>query len=141
MLNKLKEQMKDVKVFVLNIVIAVLIFFLLIIGFYFVEELIEAFDRGYSENSMMYRIEDGNYGSLVQMYHTNEIIPVKAGKEMQEYYAAAQYFEAASYYKAFSETGDAARAEKYLKKMNEAAEEMGGISFVKDNVDAVLEIN
>lgn len=76
MLNKLKEQMKDVKVFVLNIVIAVLIFFLLIIGFYFVEELIGALDRGYNESSMMYRIEYGNYGTLVQMYHTNDVIPV-----------------------------------------------------------------
>lgn len=59
---------------------------------------------------------------------------------MKEYYAAAQYFEAASYYKAFSETGDAARAEKYLQKMNETVGEMGEISFVKDNVDTVLEI-
>ncbi len=141
MVNKLKEQMKDIKVFILNIIIVVMIFLLIIMGIFMVQEVADALDRGYKESSMMYRMEDESYDTLIRMYHTNEMIPVKASTEMREYYAVAQYYEAASYYKAFAETKDMTRAEKYQKRMREAAVEMGEFSFMQEKIHTALEIN
>lgn len=141
MWSKLKLQMQDIRVLILNIIIAVLVVLLLIVGALTVEEFSSAIDRGYKEESFIYRLNDESYETLLRLYHTNDIMSVKLGKEGEEYYSAAQYYEAASYYKVFSEAGDSARAEKYLEKMNVAAEKLGELGFVREKMDARLGIN
>lgn len=138
MRNKQEQQTRDVKVFLLNIVIGILIFLLIVGISYALGEWSDSKDRGYEENSFLYRMEDGRYDEMVRMYHENRALGITFDKEGQEYYAVAGYYEAASYYKAFTEAGDSARMEIYRRKMEAAAADMGAMSFVKSIIDAKL---
>ncbi|MGN1146663.1 MAG: hypothetical protein ACI4R5_09455 [Acetatifactor sp.] len=140
MWNKLKAQMKDIRVLVLNIIIVVLVFLLIIRVIMLVGEFSDSCERGYKEESFVYRMQDESYMSMVEMYHTNAGLQLKSSKEAEEYYGVAQYYEAASYYKIFFEAGDVLRMEKYLQKMNEASEKMGELGFVTEKIDARLGI-
>lgn len=54
--------------------------------------------------------------------------------------AVAEYFEAASFYKMYLTIGEADRAEECLIRMTEAAQEMGVLTYEKENIDTLLEI-
>lgn len=140
MQNKIKQKKQDIKIVVLNVVIGVLVLFLLITGVYALEEFSYEFDNGYKEDSFLYRIKDERFNEMVRMYHENEAYGKKFGEEGQEYYAIAKYYEAASFYKAFSEAGDTERTERYLSKMEAAADDMGAMAFTKDKIDEKLGI-
>lgn len=140
MKNRLKLQMQDIRVLILNVIIAVLVVVLLIMAALTVKEFSYAIDKGYKEEVFVYRLNDERYEMMLELYHTNDALSVKPSKEGEEYYNAAQYYEAATYYKMFLKAGDSLRAEKYLEKMNEAAKELGELGFVQKKMDVRLGI-
>lgn len=140
MKNRLKLQMQDIRVLILNVIIAVLVVLLFIMGALTVKEFSYAVDKGYEEEVFVYRLNDESYETMLELYHTNDALSVKLSQEGEEYYNAAQYYEAATYYKMFLEAGDSLRAEKYLEKMNEAAKELGELGFVREKMDVRLGI-
>lgn len=94
----------------------------------------EEYSYHYSEDSLYYRLEEEDFGSLVEMYYANEAAGVKADEDMKEYYGVARYFEAASYHKLYAEAQDAAKAEHYRMQMKEAKKQMGALSFLDQKI-------
>lgn len=130
---------KDKKVSILNIVIIVLAVVFVMALFSTIMETYSVFtDYSYDEDSFIYRIEDEQYGTLVQMYYDNCGSGGKEEKSMQEYYDLAKYFEAAFHYKIYAESGDIGRAEKYKAIMDEAEVGLGEFGFVAERIDEKL---
>lgn len=94
----------------------------------------EEYSYHYTADSLYYRLEDEDFGSLVEMYYANEAAGVKADEDMKEYYGVARYFEAASYYKLYSQAQDGAKAEYYQTQMEEAKAQMGALSFLDEKI-------
>lgn len=93
-----------------------------------------------SEDSMLYALEDGRYGDLVEDYHRNLVSDVDATETMEECYAIARYYEAAIDYKLAIQENDAELKEKTEEIMNTAAGEMGELSYAKGEIDKLLGI-
>ncbi len=94
----------------------------------------EDFNYSYSEDSFYYRLEDEEFGAMVEMYHANEAAGAKASANMKEYYGVAKYVEAASFYKMYMEAGDMEKADRYRERMQEAASEMGELAFLQERL-------
>lgn len=94
----------------------------------------EEYSYHYTADSLYYRLEDEDFGSLVEMYYANEAAGVKADEDMKEYYGVARYFEAASYYKLYAQAQDGAKAEYYQTQMEEARKQMGALSFLDEKI-------
>ena len=101
----------------------------------------ESFGWEYDADSFYYRLSDGDYGAMVEMYYLNEAYNVEPDEELNMYYGAARYFEAASWYKAYIEAGDDARAAAYRLTMDEAEAQMGALSMVAGDICAALDIS
>jgi len=139
LINWIKEQVKQPKLLLLDIVIAGLtVFFMFMIGFA-LEEVSYSFHY-YDENSFYWRLESGEYASMVTMYHTNVAEGKEKVKELQEYYGVARYFEAASEYKMYVEAGKEDLAKDALKVMEEAYAQMGDFSLVREKIHKKLGI-
>ncbi len=96
-------------------------------------------DRVYQPVSLYYRMEDGDYGRMVQMVWQNRVMG-ETDQEYAEYYAVADYFEAAVQYRICTETGDSAGAEKWLEKMADAEGRLGMFSEEKEKIRTCLGI-
>lgn len=94
----------------------------------------EEYSYHYSEDSLYYRLEEEDFGSLVEMYYANEAAGVKADEGMKECYGVARYFEAASYHKLYVQAQDVAKAEHYRTQMEEAKTQMGALSFLDQKI-------
>ena len=92
------------------------------------------------QESFYYRLSDGDYGAMVEMYHYNEANNVKPDKSLRQYYAVAEYFEAASWYKVYSQSGDMHRAAGYEEAMARAEKEMGALYMVAGDICRQLNI-
>ncbi len=140
MRNKMRRAGQNVTILAMNVIIIILcIFFVICVGLA-VMGLQDAFSVTYSENTMYYRLDDGDFYQMVEGYHMNLQEGHKASAEMQEYYGVAKFYEAASMYKAFYETGDIERAARELEKMNLARPEMGGWAMVETKILEQLDI-
>ena len=139
LINWIKEQSRQPKLLVLDIIIACLtVFFVFMIG-YAVEEASYSFHY-YDEDSFFWRLESEEYASMVTMYHMNVAEGKENVKELQEYYGVAKYFEAATEYKMYTEAGKEELAKEALQDMEEAYVQMGDFSMVKGKIDAKLGI-
>lgn len=125
---------------VTTIIIVVLAFFIILFTGMGVFELADGM-RVYtvSENSMIYALEDGRYGDLVEYYHRNLVSDVKASETMEECYAIAKYYEASIDYKLAILENDIEALEKAKTSMATAASEMGELSYAKAEIDELLE--
>lgn len=140
-MNKYKEQMKDVKLLVLNIVIIVLAIVMCVVLGMAVEEVQYAFsDYEISESSFLYNMEQERYGDMVEDYYQNCGSFHEEEKKMREYYGVAKYYEAAFFYKIYAENGDVERAQKYAAEMENATTQMGDFSFTEEKIDQKLGI-
>ena len=123
--------------FLLDILIAVLCVALVGAAFFAVSSLRDSLHLAYDADSFYYRLSDGDFGSMVEMYYSNESIGAKADEELQQYYAIARYYEAACWYRAYagrSETAD------YLAAMERAEKDMGPLAFVAEDIRESLKI-
>lgn len=126
---------------VTNLLIIIMAFFIILFTGMGLFEMIDAM-RIYtvSEDSMLYALEDGRYGDLVEDYHRNKVSNVKSTETMEECYAIARYYEAAIDYKLAVQEKDLALQEESLIRMNDAAEDMGALSYAKNEIDELLHI-
>lgn len=137
LINWIKEQAKQPKLLLLDIIIAGLTVFLVFMVGYAVEEASYSFQY-YDENSFYWRLESGEYASMVTMYYTNVAEGKENVKELQEYYGVARYFEAASEYRMYTEADREDLAKEALKTMEEAYVQMGDFSIVREKIHSKL---
>ena len=121
----------------LDIVIGVLCVLLVGALFFAIASFRENASYSYDEDSFYWRLEDGSFGQMVEMYYSNEAAGVEPTEDLLEYYAVAKYFEAASYYVLYQE--DAPEyAGYYQEKMETAAAEMGELAFLTEKIQKQL---
>ena len=135
--NWIKVQSKQPKLFVLDIIIAGLTVFLMVMIGFAVEEATYS-HYTYDENNFYWRLESEEYASMVNMYYLNVAEGKGDARELQEYYGVAKYFEAATDYKMYLEAGETERANEALADMEEAYVQMGDFSMVKGKIHAKL---
>ncbi len=141
MQNRQREFKQNIVIFVLNIVIVIMSILMVICGCVAVSSLYDAFSpRMYSEQSLYYCVQDGDFGRLVSYCHEGMQESDHASARVKEYYGIAKYYEAASFYKAFLETGDTERAEQAKAKMEQAYAEMGSWNIVQEEIHELLGI-
>ena len=138
---KNRENGLSAKAMILNIVIVILAFILLVTGAVAIGEIHDNF-KSYKmdESSFAYAMRKEAYGDMVRYYYQNCGTGDEEQRNLQEYYGVAKYYEAAFFYKIYVESGDMVRAERQQEFMNAAAEQMGDFAFVKDKIDAKLQI-
>lgn len=137
LVNWIKEQSKQPKLFVLDVMIAGLTVFLFMMIGFAVDE--ARYSRNYyDEDSFYWRLESGEYASMVTMYYANVAEGKENVKELQEYYGVARYFEAASEYKMYIKVGRDDLAKEALKIMEEAYVQMGDFSMVREKIHTKL---
>lgn len=136
-MNKTKKSPVNV---VLDIVIVLLCLALVGAVAFAIDIYMESFGWSYDADSFYYRLSDGDYGAMVDMYYSNESNNVKPDEELGMYYAVAEYFEAASWYKAYGEAGDSRWGEVYRQAMDEAQAQMGSLNMLAEDIRIALEI-
>ena len=94
----------------------------------------------YSEDSLLYALEDGRYGDLVSYHHKNMVSDAKSTETMKECYAIAAYYEAALDYQLAVGENNKVLQKELQSKMNEAANRMGELSYAKEEIDTLLGI-
>lgn len=139
MIDRIKAQMSDVKLMILNIVIIVLVFLMVILLKLTAEELYYVFsDYKYVEDSFVYAMEEENYGRMIEYSDENLGSLGKEDRKLREYYGVAKYYEAAFYYKMYTEAGDTIRAGEQRILMEAAMEQMGDFAFKAGEIDEIL---
>lgn len=141
MKNKIREGRQNMVILIMNIAIVALSILMVISGFAAVGNLREDFSFTYSEESMYYMVDSGDFYRMVEAYHRNTQEGSRGSSAMGEYYGVARYYEAASLYRAFLEAGDAERAERQKERMAEAREEMGSWAMVEEEIQTQLGID
>ena len=139
LISWLKEQAKQPKLFLLDIMVAGLTVFLMFMIGFALEEASYSFHY-YDEDSFFWRLESEEYAPMVTMYYTNVAEGKENEKELQEYYGVARYFEAATEYKMYMEAGKEELAKEVLKVMEEAYVQMGDFSIVREKIHTRLGI-
>ncbi len=91
-----------------------------------------------SESSMLYALEDGRYSDLVEYYHRNLTADAKSTETMEECYAIARYYEASVDYQLALLEKDSAAQSECQKRMEEAALQMGALSYAEDEINALF---
>jgi len=137
MVNKRKNPVH----LVLDIVIVLLCLALVGAAAFAVSMWQDSFGWEYDADSFYYRLSDGDYGAMVEMYYLNEAYDVEPDEELDMYYGVARYFEAAGWYRAYSEAGGELRAAAYRQAMTAAEEQMGALSMVAVDIREVLGIS
>ena len=94
----------------------------------------------YSEDSLLYALEDGRYGDLVSYHHKNMVSNAKSTETMKECYAIATYYEAALDYQLAVGENDKDLQMELQSKMKVAADHMGELSYAKEDIDTLLGI-
>ena len=128
---------KSPMILLLDVVIGVLCVLLVGALAFTIASFRENYSYSYEEDSFYWRLEEENFGQMVEMYYSNEAAGVKPTGDMLEYYGVAKYFEAASYYKLY-QNEDSEYARYYQEKMETAAEEMGELAFLTEKIRGQL---
>ena len=124
---------------VLDIVIALLCLAFVLAVVFALDMYRESFAWSYDADSFYYRLSDGDFGAMVEMYYYNESNNVKPDEELEMYYGVAKYFEAASWYKVYSEAGDSQWTAVYRQAMDEAEADMGSLNMLAEDICLALE--
>ncbi len=120
------------------VILAVLITFFTGIGIFEFADSMRTYTV--SEDSLVYALQDGRYGELVEDYHRNMAADAKTTDTMQECYAIARYYEAAIDYKLALQENDIEAQKITKEKMENSASEMGELSYAKEEIDKILGI-
>ena len=124
-----------------NLIIIVLAFFTILFAGMGTFELIDGMKvYTISEDSLLYALEDGRYGDLVADYHRNIVSDIKSTETMEECYAIARYYEAALDYKLAVQENDPDFQKECRVRMNAAADDMGELSYARDEINLLLGI-
>lgn len=138
MRNKIRETKQNIVILFLNVLVVLMCIVMVLFGSVAISSMYDAFSVMNTEQSMYYQLDAGDFYRLVEGYHWNVQEGHEGSAEMKEYYGIAKYYEAASLYKAFLESGDMNRAQKQLKKMEQARVEMGEWAIVESQIKIQL---
>lgn len=126
---------------VTNFAMVVLAFFIVLFIGMGISEMIDGMKLyTYSEDSLLYALEDDRYGDLVSYHHKNMVSDAKSTETMKECYAIAAYYEAALDYQLAVGENNKVLQKELQSKMNEAANRMGELSYAKEEIDTLLGI-
>lgn len=139
-MNRFVKKRRSPGILALDIIVGILCVITIGAGVFAFTSFKEDWGYSFDADSFYYRLEDEDFGQMVEMYYANEAAGIDADEELKQYYGVAKYFEAASYYKAYQEAEDSEQALKYQGKMQEAQNEMGELNFLSDRICEKLEI-
>lgn len=139
-MNKKQWKKRGPVRFTMDIIIGILCVITVGAAVFMITILNEDWNYSHDADSFYYRLQDEDFGTMVEMYHRNKEAGVEGNQELKQYYGIAEYFEAASYYKIYQETGDETQMKKYYDQMENAKNRMGELSFVSDKICDKLEI-
>ena len=125
--------------FGMNVVIVILSVGLVIAAYWMVFNLVLV-KYPMNEQSFAYDLREEKYVQLVADYRINMHEGAEDKKELQEYYAVAEYFRTASLYHAYEEAGNDYMSQMYKTKAKYAAQNMGDFAVFKDKIDLKLGI-
>ncbi len=117
-------------------ILAVLIIFFTGIGIFEFSDSMRTYTV--SEDSLVYALQDGRYGELVEDYHRNMVANAKTTETMEECYAIARYYEAAIDYKLAVQEEDVELQKIAKEKMETASSEMGALSYAENEINELL---
>lgn len=138
--HKKKNKNSDPVVNLLDIIIVVMIFAMIPVGYNLIFYLgrANAFSSFTQDASRMsFDLTKNDYASLIQGKYMNEFNGIT---ESASYHALAEYTEAVSEYKVYVEKGYADRADRQKKIMDKSREKMGDLNIFADKVDMMFDI-
>ena len=138
MKKKARKEKTPLRIIVLNVLIVIAAFFLAGSIIALIGEVREDQYREIEPYSMVYRMESGDYSTMVMDVQEARLHGQDLSGELAEYAAVADYFKAASLYKAYEEEGRTTLAKPQAEAMEKAASEMGSLSGEKSRIDAFL---
>lgn len=93
---------------------------------------------GHRTSAFLRRIQDQEYQKCVEYYYENEANDVEPDEELKECYGVAKYYEAAWQRMRYLASGEQVLAKEAEAGMEAAAEEMGELQPVREQIDEIL---
>ncbi|MBR5359412.1 MAG: hypothetical protein IK123_00860 [Lachnospiraceae bacterium] len=139
-LKKKEKKKSDPVVTLLDIVIVVMIFAMIPVGynFFFYLSRANTFSSFTQDASRMsFDLTRNDYASLIQGRYMNEFNGIN---DAVSYHALAEYTEAVSEYKVYVEKGYTDKADRQKKIMDNSRKKMGNLEIFADKVDVMFDI-
>ena len=95
-------------------------------------------ETGHRTSAFLRRIQDQEYQKCVEYYYENEANGVEPDEELKECYGVAKYYEAAWQRMRYLASGEQVLAKEAEAGMEAAAEEMGELQPVREQIDEIL---
>lgn len=95
-------------------------------------------ETGHRTSAFLRRIKDQEYQKCVEYYYENEADGVEPDDDLKECYDVAKYYEAAWQRMQYLASGEQVLAEEAEAGMEAAAEEMGELQPVREQIDEIL---
>lgn len=93
---------------------------------------------GHKTSAFLRRIQDQEYQKCVEYYYENEANGVEPDEELKECYGVAKYYEAAWQRMRYLASGEQVLAKEAEAGMEAAAEEMGELQPVREQIDEIF---
>ena len=95
-------------------------------------------ETGHKTSVFLRRIQDQEYQKCVEYYYENEANGVEQDDDLKECYGVAKYYEAAWQRMRYLTSGEQELAKEAESGMEAAAEEMGELQPVREQIDEIL---
>ena len=95
-------------------------------------------ETGHKTSAFLRRIQDQEYQKCVEYYYENEANGVEPDDDLKECYGVAKYYEAAWQRMRYLTSGEQELAKEAETDMEAAAEEMGELQPVREQIDEIL---
>lgn len=95
-------------------------------------------ETGHKTSAFLRRIQDQEYQKCVEYYYENEANGVEPDDDLKECYGVAKYYEAAWQRMRYLTSGEQELAKEAEAGMEAAAEEMGELQPVREQIDEIL---
>ena len=95
-------------------------------------------ETGHKTSAFLRRIQDQEYQKCVEYYYENEANGVEPDEELKECYGVAKYYEAAWQRMRYLASGEQELAKEAEAGMEAAAEEMGELQPVREQIDEIF---
>ena len=96
-----------------------------------------AFDQGYSEDALYYKIQNGAYSQLTDHVCYNRALGIE-NAAMDDYYAVADYYHAGLLQHLYEDAGEESLAEHWSLKVQDTAKRLGSFAAEKEKIDSLL---
>ena len=139
-MSKKNKKKADIVVNLLDIVIIIMVFVILYVGFSLkisIDFAKESSTFMQDADRMSFELSNNNYALLVQGKYVNEI---NGNTESEAYHMLANYVEAVSKYKVYEKKGYDERADKQKAIMDDARKKLDKMTIFADRIDKMFGI-